>query len=141
MSEEVSEFFLALESDATSVDAECMPFETRVSSDMSATWKTAGLGDGARVNVQFCHLCALRASQIHLPNQYRCQNCCSIMRQLYYHRGHVNPSTLAVYRYHQEALERDLERDVDGTTVHAHSNFEHSYFFGGYRWSAKSSFH
>jgi hypothetical protein len=33
---EVFEFLLALESDATSVDAELMPFETHVSSDMSA---------------------------------------------------------------------------------------------------------
>jgi hypothetical protein len=38
----------------------------------------------------------------------------------------VNPATLAIYRDHQEALDRDLERDVDGMTVRAHSNTEHS---------------
>jgi hypothetical protein len=71
---EVFELFLALESDATSINAEFMPFNTHVSSGMLAAWKTMGLGDGAHDNVQFCHCRALRSSQMHLPNQDLCQN-------------------------------------------------------------------
>jgi hypothetical protein len=63
---------------------------------------------------------------MHLPNQDRCRNCCSTTRPLCYHHDYVNPATLAVYGDHEEALERDLERDVHGTTVRTHSNIEHS---------------
>jgi hypothetical protein len=69
---EVFEFFLALESNSTTIDADFMPFETRVSSDMLAAWKTAGLGGGTRVNVQFFHCCAIHVSRVHLPTQDRC---------------------------------------------------------------------
>jgi hypothetical protein len=48
---EVFEFFLALESDATGIDLDLKPFDTHVSSDMSAAWKTTRLGGGDRGNV------------------------------------------------------------------------------------------
>jgi hypothetical protein len=74
----VFEFCLALESDATSVDAEFMQLETHVSWDRLTDWKKTGLGGRACGNVQFCHCCALHASRMHLPNQDRCRNCCPI---------------------------------------------------------------
>jgi hypothetical protein len=50
---EVSGFFIALESDATSVNTEFMPFETHVSLDMSAAWKITGFGGGCVATSSF----------------------------------------------------------------------------------------
>jgi hypothetical protein len=52
--DEVFEFFIDLESDATGIDLYSKPFDTHVSLDMSAAWKTTGIGGGAQDYVQFC---------------------------------------------------------------------------------------
>jgi hypothetical protein len=64
---EIFEFVLALESDATGIDLDFKPFDTHFSSDMSAAWKTTGLGAGPRGNVKFCTCCPVRSSRMHLP--------------------------------------------------------------------------
>jgi hypothetical protein len=69
---EVFHFFLSLEHVATGVDPDYLPFETHVSSGMSALWKVTGLGVGARGNVQFCTRCPVRSSRMHFPQVCPC---------------------------------------------------------------------
>ena len=123
---EVFDFFLSLENDATGVDPDFLPFDTHVSSDMSASWKITGLGGGARGNVQFCTCCPLRSSRMHLPQECPCDRCVEFYSRRCYHHDFIDPATMDVYTDHKDELEADLEQDIDMATVHEHSTIAHS---------------
>jgi hypothetical protein len=113
--------FLALESDATGIDLDFKPFDTHVSSDMSAAWKTTGFGGGAQGNVQFCACRPVRSSRMHLPRDERCPGCFEM-----YHQDFVNPAAMDVYTDCMNESTADIEKDVDYPNVCAHSNIKHS---------------
>jgi hypothetical protein len=122
---EVFDFFLSLKHDATGIYPYFLPFNTHVSSDMSAQWKVTGLGGSTIGNVQFCTCCPVRSSRMYFPQVCPCCRCV----ELYSRRNHhafVDPATMDVYTDHNDDLEADLEKDVDLATILAHSTNAHS---------------
>jgi hypothetical protein len=110
-------FFLSLEHDATGIDPDFSPFDTHVSSDMTASLKVTGLGGGARGNFQVCARCPVRSSRMHLPHVCPWSRCVELYSRRCYHHAFVDPSTMDVYADHKDELEADLDKDIDLATI------------------------
>jgi hypothetical protein len=123
---EVFDFFLSFEHDATGIDPDFLPFDTHVSSDMSASWKVTGLGGGVRGNVQLCTCCPVRSSRMHLPQVCPCSRCVELYSRRCYHHAFIDPATMDVYTDHKDELEAEIEKDIDLATILAHSTIAHS---------------
>lgn len=63
--------------------------------DLSSLWKATGKGGACKCKILFCHCCACKSEDVHLPKQIRCERCVVNGREKCFHHPVGDPATLA----------------------------------------------
>jgi hypothetical protein len=71
------------------------PFSISSPQDLSSHWKCTKKGGACKRKIEFCHLCACRSNECHVPRQFQCERCVRDGRQECYHWVVGDPVTLA----------------------------------------------
>jgi hypothetical protein len=70
------------------------PFIISSPQDLSSFWKCYGKGGACKQRTEFCHICACRSAEVHLPRAIQCERCVSKGREKCYHWPTGDPATL-----------------------------------------------
>lgn len=82
-------------------ELQCMPIESAMDSDLSATWKLCGKGGATKVKLFPCHMCSIEDTELVRPNALPCLTWCKERHPpgfKCYHKDFLDTATVAKLR-------------------------------------------